>query len=92
MVMLQEVQRLAGTRDLSEKLGRSWHSPTIPARATDFLRKHCLIYLSCLYAYSHSRSAALLALQLCMSLCMLLCKCSVLSYVCALTKTITCCS
>lgn len=44
----QEVQRIAGTRDLSEKLGRSWHSPIIPAGNVALLKKRSFIYLSCL--------------------------------------------
>ena len=44
----QEVQRIAGTRELSEKLGRSWHSPTIPAGNVALLKKRSFIYLSCL--------------------------------------------
>ncbi|KAK9814968.1 hypothetical protein WJX73_003605 [Symbiochloris irregularis] len=44
----QEVQRLAGSREVSEKMGRAVHSTVISPTAAAFLKEQCLIYLSTL--------------------------------------------
>lgn len=46
--LVQEVQRLAGSREVSEKMGRAVHSAVIAPGASAFLKQQCLIYLSTL--------------------------------------------
>ena len=51
MSCFQECHQLTETRDIAEKLGKSMFQSTISPQAAVFLKKQCLIYLSCMCAF-----------------------------------------